>query len=1334
MTQSFLILPDGDVENDGWTFFGASVTKIWEAVGYLADDCGIICPSYRGGAGVSFPIDVTDLPDGAIIDSITVFIRMKTNAGSGPRSVTVNVLSSQNTSRYTTRTLRATSAFTTFEVGTYTRDPLGFPWDIHRLNKLRLRVFCLNNLFDAIRITQLYCQVNFHTRPTATVTSPSGTIMTPSPTIAWTYRQGEGEPQLKADYRIFTAAQVASSTFSPDTAPPVYATTVKGEANSYVLPTSLNPDSYFTYVRVYSQFGAKSTWANRAFTIQGPAPGVPGDDNAGIAGTPGVGVPSVVPDSFTSSAQLKMRDSSNLLSVQQADFEIATDPVEFVGTNCIPDRSTAHAFGNGEASMVMAASSATDMTATSTAVEVEPSAPVTVRAQLKAGTAARTVNLVVKEYDENWTLLATTTVDSDTDATSTWTELVGNHITHASAKWAEVAITVVGCGSVGEAHYADHLGLMYGTNTAWSDGGHQSRNLLTSFLATGDDPAPSSDAWVQANAATTTQRVTATGTGKHGLKTNQMTYTGVSGSLAFRATSSVFTTPTTGTNYTLNKPTGLADNDLMLAFVTSTSHGTITPPTGWDVVNTASVDDGSTDIALWILKRTGLAADPATWTDGSLSASSSRRTAVVVAYSGAAHADEQFLAENVKTDSSGALTHQTQVVNNTDPNAWRVAAFAASDDVSGGTFTANIAPPSNPSSIAFVGAAAPWSSQAFGNSTFRINKPAGVQSGDLMVATFSCVGTVNTVTAPSGWTLVRKTTKTGSSLILTFAVFKRTAGSSEPSSWTGSLSANATPMMTQASAYRNCLDASQQFLAEGENAAINGSSIATATVSNTNSNNWRITAFAASRELSFNGTPSWTSTETAERSDGTQRLDDNYAVNLAMYDSNSKISTGNHSRSGTFQVLSYSAAISWIGIIKAVSSPPAPGPNETERVDNANGSSNPWLSTAVYDSNGSAATGTQSVYGTMAPGSGSAANSMASWIGIIKPANPVVAGTVAAYTNRMIDISDIEPEVLELAQSKVSVTAHFLGSSTGTPVLTLEFFRANQKISEVSTVGNTFDSSVWTKSWAVMNLPAGTTRIRPRLSAIGRAVNDTVQFDRVGVMLGAPADEEEPIWRNGTARPEHPIWSTPLIEYQDDSGTGYPAEWQVLPAQRATGARFDPSTGSLSYTDHTIVPLHSRRYRVQTLSYGMRGDRFASGFGPPSDEATFTDLGWWLKNVHDLSMNLQLKKVKTEAIGISTTNTAAHFQPLGEKYPLVITEGYKADMFTISVYVKREDYAALKRLLESRRTLLLQSDVDHSWWVRPVGDLESSMLPTGQRWSDPIREVKLSFVEVAPEE
>lgn len=1349
MAQSFQLLPSGDIENDGWTLVGSNVTEVWEVIGTLVDDCYIRCPQYRGSATVSFPIDSQDLPAGAIIDSVTVTIRMKTVAGSGPRSVTVNVLSSENMSRFTSRTLYATSAFTTFEVGTYAKDPMGKAWDIHRLNKLRLRVYCLNDLFDAINISQLYVKVNYHVKPKVVVTAPSGTSISPSPLISWTYSHEEGEPQKKAEIRIFTAQQIAAvNTFNPDTEPPVWGRVHTGSSTQRYAGVSLNNNGYRVYVRVYSEHNAKSDWSYKDFTINAPAPGVPGDDNAGEGGTPGVGVPSAIPDTYTSSAQLRMRDASNLLSVNQADFEIGSDPIEYLGGNCTLAIDATKGFIQGSASLKMTASSAASMQATSTKIEVAPGLPVTVRCQYLTAVTSRTVNLTAQFYDEDFTLLAGSITAAGSDAATTWTEVVATGTTPATAAYCEVVAEIVSPANA-EVHYIDRVGLMYGTNSSWTDGGHQSHNLLSAFLSTGDDPASNVDSWEQGNSASTVSRTAVSGTGSHGSQCQQMTYVGAASGISFKATGSVFTTPTSGTNYTLNKPAGVVDNDLLLAFVTSTEHGTIIPPSGWSTVNTASVNDGSTDIALFVLKRTATASDPSSWATGKVSAASSRRTAVVVAYSGAAHSDDQFIAESVRTDTSGALVHRTQIVNNTDPNAWRVAAFAASDDAAGSTFSANPVAPAGSSAapIRFISAGSKWT-QTSNTNSYTIYRPAGIQSGDLMIASVVFSGNVSSVTAPSGWTVVRTHSQPfnfssngdAHSGDCTIAVLKRTAGGGEAPSWTGTHNNWGQPKVTQVVAYRNCADASQQFIDEGSVGSQNTSKVFTDTVTNTDSNAWRVCVFGATTPFAS----SWSSGDVAERCDSSTSLNNFPDAVLSVSDSNGQISTGTHKRTAQINSVSnefsnvpsgnFFAAVGWIGIIKPLAAPPAQPGNETERVDNSNGSSDPRLCTAVYDSNGTIGTGSTSLYGQFAPGTGSVAYSMASWIGVIKPASSVPGGVVSVRPNTWVDISEMDPDVLDLAGNKVTVVSSFLGSSDGTPVLGVEFARANQAISDAAAMGTVFNTSTWTKSWATFTVPDGTTRMRPVLSAVDRAVTDSVKFDRVGLMLGSPVDGEKPAWRNGTDRVEHPVWSKPIIQYADDTGIGY-ASWTDLPGQKLIPPAFRSDTGQLAYVDHSVVPLNVRKYRVQTLSYGLQGETFASGWGPESNEVSFTALNWWLKDFTDISTALRLR-VKYEDIQVTTDNTANVFHPLGEDFPLVVTEGYKADSLTISVICDRIEEASLYKLLRSNRTLLLQSDTDYAWWVRPVDALTVSNLAVSQqrRTTDPVKVITCKFVQVKPEE
>lgn len=1311
---------NGDFRNEGWTLVGAAVSRLFHC--WSNDDDSKYCksPAHKGRACVSFPVDISTVPEGAVITSVTIFIRAA-KIGSPARSITVNMSCLDDTASFTSRTIPLTTTPTTYEVGTYQRDPLGRPWDIHRLNKLLCQCFSYAGVFDCIRVYKLSCQINYRVRPTVTVENPTGTVLTPSPTISWTYAQADGDPQARAEYRVFTGIQQAESTFSPDTSPPVYSTSVDGDITTQTLPTSLNPDVYAVYVRTYSSFGAKSLWGGRTFTVQGPSPGVPGDDGT-VSGTPGIGVVSVVPDSYSSSVSLTLRDSSNVLGVQPADFETLTDAPEYTTVNCafVQDTSVYYA---GVASGKLTASSAATMSVITTFVEVAAGAPVTARAQTRAAVTGRTVNLKIAYYDEAFTaLLAETVTVSGTDSTSTWTEVVATDTVPDGAHYAKLVIEVVSPANA-EVHNVDHVGLMYGSNAPWSDGGHSSRNILSSFSATGDDPSGSN--WI-AGTGSTISRVPVTGIGSHGTLTKRLTYTGITPSLAFRATGTAFTSPTSGTDYTLNKPAGVTTGDLMLAFVSSSQFGSIAAPAGWTAVNTAAVDDGSTDTALWVLKRTAGGSEPATWTDGSLDTASTRRYAVVVAYSGAADASQQFIAENVLTRASGTPLYLTSaVVTNTDANAWRVSAFAVSDSVTGGSLVANIAPPSASPAITYVGKGTVWGTTS-NTTAYTINRPSNVVSGDLMVATIAVSDSVvPTVTAPAGWTLVRHVTQSDSIASVRLAVLKRTAGSSEPSSWSGTLSATVKPVVTQVSAYRNCDVAANQFLTEDTSLSGSGNTVTTATVSNTDSRSWRIGAFAASGDYAT----SWSTSEITERSDDTAEYWVSWSTyrtaTLMMADSNGPVGTGSHSRTGSLG-RSYYAAASWIGLIRALPSAPAPGANETERSDVTVGSADPWLTTGVYDSNGVIPIGATSVTGAFTPGSGTDLNSAASWIGIIRPAVPIVSGMTTAVMPDPVEISGIDPRILELAGNKVTFTSSFLGSTSGTPYLRLYFYRANELITSQVIQGQSFNTTIWSASSGTFDLPEGTTRIKGEVSVTDRAVSDLVYFDRVGILLGS-----DPVWRNGTGRTTHAVWSAPTIQYQDDDGSGY-GDWQTLPGTVRNPPAFDALSGIATYTDHTVVPLTNRRYRAQTVSYGLAGDQFVSGYGPPSDEVSLTASNWWLKDIDDPTRNALLR-VKWDTIEVGTTNTSVMYQPLGEDHPIVLTEGYKGDAFELTLIINREERAQLESLLRSGRTLFLQSDVDHAWWVRSLGDLKAAIQPTGQRRTNPIRFVTITFVQVAAE-
>jgi hypothetical protein len=1323
---TYTVVADADYRNESWTLGGGVVT-LTSAWNNDDDAKYASCPSNRGRAAVRFPVDISsaNIPDGSVITSVTIMIRVRKTV-SDSKSVTVNVLSTENTARYTSRTLYPTTTFTNYEVGTYTTDPVGKAWDKARLNKLAVQVFSYSvPPNDGVRVAKLYAVINYKDRPTVTVTLPTGTVTSPSPTVAWTYAQTDGDLQASAEYKVFTAAQVAATSFNPDTSTAAYSGSVTGDLTSFKLPTSLTPDSYYLYVRVTSVFGSKSTWNSRAFTLSGAAPGVPGGGVGGIGTGGGGGFESVIADSATSNAYLTLRDGSNLLSVQQASFETSGDSLGYTSTNANLTWDT-NEFYQGIASMKLSSVASGDMKATSSYIEVAAGAAVTARAQVKAAANARTVWLHILFYDEAFTYIGASTASvSAADSTTTYTEYVVNGTAPAAVDgevYAQVQIEVKATGGAAEVHNVDQVGLMYGTNSQWSHGGHMSRNILSSAASDADEPI-TVEPFAAANGASTVSRVTATGTGSEGSKMFQMAYVGTSPTVSFVATGTSFAATSSGTGFTLNKPAGLADGDLLVAYVAADA-GVVTQanaPSGWTVVN--AVDSGGTAATLSILMRDGLAADPATWV-GNMSVTGIRRRATVVAYRGAAAVSAQLLTQSLTSSVAGSAVPTTPSLSNAVATAWRLSAFAVRDDTAtAGSMTANISPPSTPAPIAYVGKGTNWwYGGAIG--TYQVNKPSGVASGDLMLAFASFSGTA-TPTAPSGWTQIRRITKsTGGgddhSGSLTFVIWRKIAGGSEPASWTTAYTGTGTPLMTQSVAYRN-VDSTTPILAESFDSEFSNSTDS-GTVTNTKSTAWRVCAFT----FTTNYGEYTSSNEVTERADNRTDVGGHPDIQIGVYDSNGTVSTGSHSRWGSVTSGNSAwSAVGWIGLLNPTAAV-SPGANETERQDAGAAAATTNLTLAVYDSNAVAVTGSQKVYGSYTPVSGTTVNGTASWIGFLLPAAPAVGGEVGANLVTPVDISDVDAAVIDRAAGKVTFQSAFLGSTAGAPYLKLYFYNGNELIATRIAEGQAFNTTTWVKSAATFDIPTGTTRIGCGVTATDREVGDNVWFDRVSIGFG-----DATVWRRGTGRDEHPIFNVPALEYAEDTGDGY-GDWKTLGGSEQALLKYDQETGLVTFVDQMLTPLAKRKYRAKTLSYGLAGDVFSSGYGDESDEISLVGQEWWIKDPADPLAALQIK-VKAEPLSVTTASTAAVFQPLGADRPVVLTEGYKGDTFSITVECDRLQYAAIKRMLNARKTLFLQSNLDNAWWVRPIGDIGSDTQLTHNMWEDPLRFVRLTFTEVDPE-
>lgn len=1323
--------PSGDFRNDGWPLVGSftSLNATWSSG---SDSNYASSPASNGLATVSFPQDITAIPAGSVISSISVMIRHKTGAGSPPAGqvpkITVAVQAADNTSCFKTQTVYPTSTATTSVAGTYVQDPTAEPWDIHRLNNLLLRVSCSVGVADCVRVLQLYAVVNYRVAPSVSVSEPSGSQNTASPEIVWSYSQVNGDAQASMEYRIFTTADASVTGFSPDTSTPEFLETVEGDFNSRLLPTSLASNTYLIYLRSTSVFGAVSPWNSKQFSLVAPSPGVPGVDDPTGSAPLGQGIVAIVPDASRGAAFLTLKNTSNILGVAQASIEGNLDGVAWNTSNCVISESTDQSVPGGTGwSWKLVASASGAMTATTGYEEIPGNVPITVSLECFSPVTSRAVTIQAVYYDGDYNFIGLSPSSTESDLSTTWTLVVDVDTTPPDTVYMTLIVQVAAVSSA-EVHYIDRLGIMHGTNTPWSSGGQTSSNILSAWYSNCEGSPQSGEAWVPGPGTSVSTSGPVGSAGFDGTTCNSMTYTGVSSSIGYRATGTVFTATTSGTSFTLNKPSGTASGDFMLAFVTSVQDSSITVPPGWELIDSATVDDGSTDAALFVLARTAGGSEPSTWT-GSVSVASTRISAVVVGWTGSADLSLQLIDEASVGTSNSTNFSTTAQVTNTDPGAWRVSAFMASDSGAAGTFTANTQPPGG-GAIQPVSAAPTWTSDN-NVGTFMINRPPNTATGDLMIATVAADSFGGAITAPSGWTVVHSITGSSSPEIGAFAVLVRTAGSSEPSSWAGTFGGlggtpPTYPKVTQCVSYRNCAIASSQFVAESiavsESAVTpggDGITIQTPSVTNTNSAAWRVRAYAATSFVA--GT--WSGTDTIKRCDGGVSDAHTGGITSAIADSNGPVATGAYVGSASCSS-AWDSAIAWEAFLMPIPVAPTPPSNETSRASSGIGSANPFDVLAVFDSNGPVVAGVSSVTGSYSR----TFQSAAAWVGIIRPSTPAVAGLASSVMELPVDLAFASPEAPNLAGNKVTLIASMIGTAAGECLLTSNFYRANQLIASVTQSGGIFNSTsgVWTPCSSTFDIPTGTTRIGMSIGVPDRAVSDVAYWDRSSIALGSDST-----YRVGTSIPAHPIWSYPEIQCADSDGGAF-GPWQPVPGTETNSPSFGEDQ-LLVFQDHTIVPLKTRKYRARTVTYGLAGDTFTSPWGPDSDPVSFVSENWWLKDISDPDNNILLR-VKFEDFQVQRQSTGVQFQALGEDYPVVLTEGFKSDSFTIKMIpVDKDDYALFMDTITTvTKPLFLQSDIDMAWWVVPLGPINSTVLATNQRKLNPLREVDVTFLEVAP--
>lgn len=220
--------------------------------------------------------------------------------------------------------------------------------------------------------------------------------------------------------------------------------------------------------------------------------------------------------------------------------------------------------------------------------------------------------------------------------------------------------------------------------------------------------------------------------------------------------------------------------------------------------------------------------------------------------------------------------------------------------------------------IAFVASGTAFTATASGT-TFTLNKPAGVATGNIMLAVvaFCANGAQRTVPAPTGWTIVNTAYKdNGGADQIQVIVMSKMAAAADPATWTLTASASVTFRTASVTAYSGV----QGVGASGIATAGTTTSFATASVAVAVANSWRVVAGAY-----VSGSASYTisSNESVRRVLAT--AEDSGAVQAALWDSNgTAVAVGSTSRTVS-RSANWAAAAAVILILPPFTGTPASG-------------------------------------------------------------------------------------------------------------------------------------------------------------------------------------------------------------------------------------------------------------------------------------------------------------------------------------------------------------------------------------------------------------------------
>lgn len=442
-----------------------------------SDDTSYVTSAFAG-SGVSLGMDDVALAANQRVKFLRVRLRMFHNSADvGWREYVDVRLRGSVTGSTTTKSTLGTVSDTALEqsTGVWSLDPLGNPWTQLGVNRTQVDLAwaarAASPSITQLRVTEVYLDVDVHTQPSVSAVTVTGTTTTSRPSVSFTYTDPDNtDPQTRYQVAVYTAAQVASPTFEAGVSVDIWHTTGTGPGNQAVVGKDLQTGvTYQAFVRAAKDWSGPdgplwwSDWVSSgAFTMNLLPPPTPTLTATADPTLPGYRV------------LLNATAPLNLLTLNQASLE--TDTAGWTAlSNCSVSRSTAAA-ADGSASLQMSSTAAGTMTAeTSTRPQVLAGAQYVAVASVRSATAARTVRVGIRWYDQAGALIGTTNFGSTaTSTTAGFTAASSTQTAPSNAFTASVVLEVQSTAAGAELHRWDKIGLQAGSSTAWSAGGGRS--------------------------------------------------------------------------------------------------------------------------------------------------------------------------------------------------------------------------------------------------------------------------------------------------------------------------------------------------------------------------------------------------------------------------------------------------------------------------------------------------------------------------------------------------------------------------------------------------------------------------------------------------------------------------------------------------------------------------------------------------------------------------------------------------------------------------------------------------------------------------------------------